>query len=762
MDKAAETEREIREQLAGGNALSANDLAASALGAGSTAIRYLYLLSLASAGATQRALNRYEELAPPQGERSEDWLALPARLHKDLAFAGIEPEVHLVKAAALYDEAHDRTGGTFSGINAATLHYLAGGPVAGRELATRVLADLERETPVGDRAKYYWHATRAEALLLLERTEEARAELAKADPLIRDDLTARSRTRTQLARILDRQHPRAKVELQIALPSIYLFDPATVEGAPPPLAAPLADRVAGSPVFMPVPLTPEGLAGARALQRAGARIHLTLPLTAARVRARVETTHGFEAAALFDELLAQAERTSTLTGFLDDEAPWREVQARRLAQGLARATAISLGSEVRAIRAEGAAWQVGPEPEPPEAMAAGARRMVGLVFCDAAGFSTFSDADLQRYWSVAVPRFAEVFARAGAEVLLQQTWGDALHVVTAHPQAAARIALDLLAAVRQIRGEEGGKLAALDMRIGAHFAPAFRGRDPIQDATTYYGTQLSFTARVEPVTPPGTVYVTEPFAAELELQAPGEFRTEYAGELPLAKRYGTFRLASLKPGAKPAGAVSRALSIGVTGHLVLDAGARARVETAVASYLKQRLLRGGQVRLLTGLAPGADLVLSNAVRDAVAAAGGTLAVNALLVSEPGQIIAHWLRRAGEQLGRNPSETSQANVQQSMHEWLDLADKRESLYEPAATEGAFQKLAARLALQPDLLIAVLRPGHAGQAGGTAEVVAWRRDPQQVPAEFAGALRPNARRELLLVDPDTGATQTEGLA
>ena len=42
------------------------------------------------------------------------------------------------------------------------------------------------------------------------------------------------------------------------------------------------------------------------------------------------------------------------------------------------------------------------------------------------------------------------------------------------------------------------------------------------------------------MTPPGDVYVTEPFAAMVALHAPYRFRCRYVGQVDLAKKYGAF------------------------------------------------------------------------------------------------------------------------------------------------------------------------------------------------------------------------------
>jgi hypothetical protein len=54
------------------------------------------------------------------------------------------------------------------------------------------------------------------------------------------------------------------------------------------------------------------------------------------------------------------------------------------------------------------------------------------------------------------------------------------------------------------------------------------------------------TARIEPVTPPGTCYVTEQFAAALQSAAPGRFICNYVGRQKMAKGYGTCRFYALR------------------------------------------------------------------------------------------------------------------------------------------------------------------------------------------------------------------------
>ncbi len=130
-------------------------------------------------------------------------------------------------------------------------------------------------------------------------------------------------------------------------------------------------------------------------------------------------------------------------------------------------------------------------------------------------------------------------------MLFRHTWGDAINVVTEDAATAAEIAIAVQACIEDVRRQESGMLAEIELRLAAHFAPAFGGHDPVEKVDNYYGSQLSFTARIEPVTPPGMIFVTEAFAARLALEAPERFAAEYAGEVELAKRFGKYRLFSL-------------------------------------------------------------------------------------------------------------------------------------------------------------------------------------------------------------------------
>jgi hypothetical protein len=85
-------------------------------------------------------------------------------------------------------------------------------------------------------------------------------------------------------------------------------------------------------------------------------------------------------------------------------------------------------------------------------------------------------------------------------------------------------------------------------RATASIRPIF---DPIQGRETYVGTQIVQAARIEPVTEPGMIYVTEAFAAALALIRGAPFARDYLSEVDTGKSHG--RLPPYAPRAAIAG-----------------------------------------------------------------------------------------------------------------------------------------------------------------------------------------------------------------
>ena len=169
-----------------------------------------------------------------------------------------------------------------------------------------------------------------------------------------------------------------------------------------------------------------------------------------------------------------------------------------------------------------------------------------MLFGDIKGFSKLREEELPRFVDEVMGRFAEVLRRYGKQVLYRNTWGDAIYVVVPDAATATRCALDLQQSLDQLDLAGVGLPDYLALRLGGHIGPVFEGRDPVLNGPTFFGAHVSRTARIEPVTPPGKFYVTEPFAAALALNRDAQFNCEYVGHMDAAKGYGAMRMYVVK------------------------------------------------------------------------------------------------------------------------------------------------------------------------------------------------------------------------
>lgn len=573
-DELQAVERCAEDAMRSGNDLLCHDILCRAQQQGmrSRRIEYLQILSLANAGSTDLALEQYRGLHLPREEMHEDWLALQGRLHKSLALAGggSDARRHFHDAALAYLDAFRRCSGSYSGINAASMYQLSGRREAARALAGEVLAQLRTETGGDEVHRYYLAVTEAEAALLLGDLARCRSCLQRANAWLGDDINRRSSTLRQLRRLCQELDLDASLLDPLELPPVVLLRRTGEAGAAAAEAAAASSALALVPRGALAHLglrDPGDLLLAEQLAASGARLYLTLPDRQADLRNAWSRSYGDGMLARLDTVLQSAEDISAVSGFLDEEARWRSRQICMTAMGLSLACARRLGTRWRRIEyciSDGLAEVSASEelalsdvamPAVPAALLAQARldadtpagrRMVGILFADFVGYRRIPDEQLPRFWDELIGSLAHLVDRHGERVLLRSSWGDALHVITADALSAAQLAVEVQQFMDRERRAQRGLLSDLELRIAVHFAPAFEGHDPIRRQPVFYGSQLSFAARIEPIAPPGLIFGSEAFTARLMLEAPGEFFAQYAGEIELAKRFGRYRLFAIR------------------------------------------------------------------------------------------------------------------------------------------------------------------------------------------------------------------------
>jgi tetratricopeptide (TPR) repeat protein len=588
----------VRREERRGELLAAYDTARRGLEEhpGDVELAYRAVLALARTGATEEAGRRFDELGLT-GVDSEDVAALRARIQKDRALAarGDERRQLAAVAASSYRRIWERSGGYFPAINAATLNLVAGDPDAGCALAAEAMAAVAGS---GDDS-YYAAATLAEARLLLGQADEARAELERAAQRHEGDFGAVSTTRRQLRMVCSMTGVDPGILSALAGPAVAHYCGhmvAAADGTGPrrrfdeaSASARIAEVLGTRRVGFAYGSLAAGadILWAEALLDAGAELHVVLPFALDDfLRASVEPS-GPEWVGRFHRCLESAESVTYATEgrHLGDDALFGH--AAQLAMGLALLRARFLDAEVFQLAvwdgvpgagavgtaADVAAWRrtgrdvvsfapvgleyVGDHPRSPgpTSTEAAGRVVRALLVGDMRGFSKLPDEQIVAFSRVVMGSLAGVLDRHGSSVEYRNTWGDALIGVLADAPAAARCALDLQDAVGGIDFGAAGLPLHLSLRLSGHVGPVVPLVDPVLGTPTFMGSHISRTARIEPVTPPGEVYVTEAFAALVELAGCHDLGCHYVGHMPAAKDYGRLRMYHLvrRAGEEPVG-----------------------------------------------------------------------------------------------------------------------------------------------------------------------------------------------------------------
>ena len=160
-----------------------------------------------------------------------------------------------------------------------------------------------------------------------------------------------------------------------------------------------------------------------------------------------------------------------------------------------------------------------------------------MLFADFAGFSRLDEDRLSQFLEVVMGRIATVLDRHAGDVLTRNSWGDAIYAVITSPARAAEIALEIQSELSAELLQSIGLPAEGGMRISLHHGPIFEHFDAVQGARTFYGTEVTVAARIEPRVPVGAIYTTQPFAAMIE-SGRNDYHFEYVGTMDLAKNYG--------------------------------------------------------------------------------------------------------------------------------------------------------------------------------------------------------------------------------
>lgn len=569
--------------------LAAYDAAVEALAAAPHDLRLKHraVLMLARAGATQHARREYVALGLDHVTDDEDVLALGGRILKDLCLTqrGEQRRKLAALSAAKYAQAYGLHQGYYPGINTATLFLLAGEVQKAKSLAAAVLQKTKALPRTFGEEAYYITATAAEAALLLGDVAQANTTLAAAIACDAQNIPARATTLRQFAVICaSLGHDTAWLDAHRPPPAIFYSGHMFRDDGPAPETQALTNKLHDALNA----LNPSAGYGALAagvdilvaeyLVARGAQVHVVLPFAEDHFIAQSVAPFGASWVARYHGLRKKAASFRMATHETDTSDDSVFSHGSEYAMGLALHQAALTSSHAIHV----AAWDGAPattqagtaidvarwaatgnaqtivhfpahlRAPTPQNMPSAApsttnpRTTKAMLFGDVRGFSKLNESHIRNFVEKLMRPLAEMVQSLPTQPDLVATWGDGIHFIYDTVEDAAEAALTAQERFASLELEAEGLPTYLALRIGGHVGPVSRIIDPFMNAPSFYGTQITLAARIEPVAVPGTVYVSEPFAALLALRARTRFRTDYAGQTELAKKFGTMRLFVLR------------------------------------------------------------------------------------------------------------------------------------------------------------------------------------------------------------------------
>jgi class 3 adenylate cyclase len=570
---------------------------------GNVRLRQLQGLALARSGATQRA-NAVLERLREENQADEETLGMLGRTFKDLAAASQQPgdrKKFLKRAAEIYGEAYEKTGGYWSGINAATTNLLVGEKDRAAELAKKVRWQCLKEVE-NLRGDSYWAlAALGEAALILNDLKDATKWYSRAAKEAKrrfGDLQS-SRRNARLILRHWKQDPEW-IDDYLRIPNVVIFAGHMVDQPdravprfPPELEPVVAKEIRNridklDPGF--------GFASAacgsdilflEAMLDYGAEVAIVLPYDREEfIRDSVDFVPNSNWRARFDRVLKSAGRVIIASPqrleiggiayeFCNDLLlGLATIRSRQLETNLVPLavwdgkTGDGPGGAASAIQS----WQnAGREPQIIDLGQISGRRsstrsgriiadkverskksrfasrIVAILFADAVGFSKLSEAEVPRFVQHFLGAISKLSGRFAKSILTKNTWGDGLYFVFSDVGLAGKFALELADLAGNTNWESKGLPAEIALRVGLHAGPAYEFDDPITGNRSYSGTHVSRAARIEPITPRGQVYASEAFAALAAAQDAKKFICDYVGQTPMAKGYGTLPTYHVRP-----------------------------------------------------------------------------------------------------------------------------------------------------------------------------------------------------------------------
>lgn len=174
--------------------------------------------------------------------------------------------------------------------------------------------------------------------------------------------------------------------------------------------------------------------------------------------------------------------------------------------------------------------------------------MIGfIIFSDLKGYSKLSEPELNTYYTEIYQKVAVELKQEIDRAKVVNTWGDAFLLIFEDSDAALTWVFKYREFFQKLDFRKLG-IKPVSPRIAGHIGEFSYFDDPIIGRTNVIGTNINQTARIEPVTKAGEIYVSSKFKEMVEARIVQEHSVIFdnLGVIPLAKNFGEIEVFRLR------------------------------------------------------------------------------------------------------------------------------------------------------------------------------------------------------------------------
>jgi hypothetical protein len=166
------------------------------------------------------------------------------------------------------------------------------------------------------------------------------------------------------------------------------------------------------------------------------------------------------------------------------------------------------------------------------------REIKCIFFADIVGFSRLEEIQTPYFMFEFMTEISKAIFTLNSKPEVINTWGDAIFATFENAKDMIQFAMLINQKILSTDWTVHHLPKNISIRIALHCGPIYQGIDPITKNKNAYGSHINRTARMEPVTLPGSIYASEHFAAKLLLETGDEYKYNYVGVIDLAKNFG--------------------------------------------------------------------------------------------------------------------------------------------------------------------------------------------------------------------------------